>query len=389
MGHRDMLEQLQGLVRVEERLLGRIGTMQQQANSLDTGPKDFSQRDLSQARATIRQQRVRKYIGKIQQRLAPISAEIDEQALNLFQNYSSQLRKKGMDLRVVIASGVSPFTEADFTRFAQEVEDFRQKPTREPLLARGMIVFNRPVSPPTEAASEPPAGKQQVKLTYADIEARGIHLAPLGKRLMELLLPHNFEQDAIPSSGWAAPVWRDASEAERKGRLKTNILRMRRGLPGTGLSIITVKAFRASEEVSYYLKVEEPKIVPAAPPVQKPDLKPAPPPEDDFLIQAISPIKRFRLNPTIKIYPHMLLSADTERFLDDFLRSKDAWSILNCMYRFRNRKRERYSSEEEVQVFYRHAIGYFTEWLAFSYLYPRYLVENLILLSPPSKVHCL
>lgn len=373
-----MVEQsIEQLVEKEKSLLRSIGKRQQLRERLDIGPQDPSARNLSQASHTVSFEILTKRITTLTGRLSAVSARIDEQVLPLGESYTRQLQTKMRQLRRVQRAGLTTFVPDDMVRFEQEVADFRQKPTQEPLLARGILVFNR--------------RKEEVKQRGAQEDVR---LTPTERRLMEALLPFTSEPDAISSSYWSFLVWPDISDVNsRKGRLKTALARVREKHL-TDLDIVPVKPSKVSEETRYYLKVEaeELKVVPPVPSDTKPDLKPAPPPEDDFLVKAISPIKRYQLRVERGIFRHMsLLSDDTRHFLDDFLRSKDAWSILNCIYRFRNTKRERYLSaeeinEEELNMFYQHASGYFTEWLAFSYFYPRYLAENLILLSPDQKL---
>lgn len=374
-----MVEQLrlEQLLTEEARLGGRIVSLQQAIDSLDTGPENLSLRDLSQARKTVRGFRAKKYIARVQRRLTPITDQIDEQCLALAQDHLSQSRKMTLDLGVVERSGIPPFSMSDIMRFRQEIVNFEGRVTENPLLARGIRVYNRQNEGIVPPQAIEPVGK--IDLTYADIEQRGPRLSPTKRRLMEGLLPYASTDDpdqvqsTISGPDWSALVWPDIPWGERKGRLKTLVSRMREEISGTGFSIPLVGPIGGAQHIpgSYYLKVD-PRLVSSVE-------------EDNFLKEKISPIKNYRnLGLPAKVWQGMESSRlETKQFIVDFLGSEDAYSFLNCMYRY-CRTRDKLSREER-DLFFQLASGSLNEWLAFRHLYPRYLAEGLTMFSPHQK----
>lgn len=379
-----MVEQLEleYLVKEEERHLGRIGRIQQLADGLDIGPEDLSQRNLAQARATVRYLRATSYIERIQQqRLGPISAEIDRQALTLAEDHESQLQSKEIDLRVVETASVSPFTTRDIMRFRQEVLDFRQRPLEDPLLARGIRLYRQDRELPQPEAAEP---IEEIKLTYADIEQRGTHPSPTMRVLMEGLLPFastadpDHVQSTLSGPDWSAPVWPDIPWDQRRDRLKSLVSDMRHLLSGTDLSIISVRSRGAASHIpgNYYLKVEPPQpkveIPKFRPKAYKIPKEPFPPP----------PLQDYRSSLQEVIASFTSLDEDTRVLLGQFQTSPAAsYAILNAMVKFNAHPR----SEQETKEFYRFLAGDFLAELGNIQLQLKYQDMGLTLLSPYEK----
>ncbi len=350
-----MIERLEQPVEQQERLTRIIGQRQQFSNNLDTGPEDPHSKTLAQARATIIAGRLTQSITRLLPRLG--------------ESYSRQLLRKERDLHQVKAAKDSPFSEADIFRFTNEIEEFRQRPAQDPLLARGIELFNRQ----REEAKQPVVQKPA---EVEEIEKRGIRLTSNEKRVMGVFLSHVDEEHSIASSELIAKLWPAASRIGGLRCLRTALYKWRKKLTAdTGLSIINLVPKGANKEGSYYLKVDPWPI----------SVLPEPPPEDIFWMKLISPMRDYR-----RLSPRVLrkmrgASTETKQFLEDFLRSEDAHPILNCIFRF-SRARRFNENEEEDSMFYRNSSGYLTEWLVYKYLYPKYLEEGLTLLSPHQKL---
>lgn len=388
--------ELEEQVKKEERILGRIARIQQAADGLDIGPEDLSQRNLSQARTTIRYLRATSYIGRIHKRLGPISAEIDRQALVFAEDHQRQLQGKVRDLRVVETARGSPFTGRDIMPLRQEVLDFRQRPLEDSLLARGIKIYNqrvtrKPEGPTPDGHESPLDAKRRELLGRVVLEESGRHVLIDGVRIVFTSLvsqaaARRMHEDLLTPWGDSLGVHRDdiariAQEHGYKGKQPgydpIRTLNDAFRYNNLGIRIGSTPDPHNRRYVYYRFTMVEPAIPKVDIPKFRPEAytfpkKPFPPtPSRDYLESLREVMASFTK-----------IDEDTKLLLNQFLASPAAsYAILNAMVEFNTRP----SGEQETKEFYRFLAGDFLAELGNVQLQPKYQKMGQTLLSPYEK----
>lgn len=171
------LDQLQAQ---QEKLSTIIGQRQNVVNALSEREKiEGSPLDLGQIRQIAVKNRVLASINRYRSLIEETEQQIDEYLPTIAQNYQVEVQRKERDLRQVIAArnkGLISLPEETVILYQQEVNELKDKPSRDLLLARAL---NLPVTPetptpPTREDRKDEAEKQPKKIASTDTDKKEI-----------------------------------------------------------------------------------------------------------------------------------------------------------------------------------------------------------------------